>query len=82
MTLVLLLATSILVVIPGEVDATVPGGIGRIAFTDDTFDMNGDIFVRDFAGSTPIRLTNHVGGGRPMARGLPLLDSLLGPTYG
>ncbi len=61
MTLVLLLATSILVVIPGEVDATVPGGIGRIAFTSDTFDMNGDIFVRDFAGSTPIRLTNHVG---------------------
>jgi Tol biopolymer transport system component len=61
MTLVLLLATSILVVVPGELDATVPGAIGRITFTSDSFDLNGDIFVRDFAGSTPIRLTNHVG---------------------
>jgi len=61
MALVLLLATSILVVVPGEVDATVPGGIGRITFTSDTFDMYGDIYIRDFAGSAPIRLTTHAG---------------------
>ena len=57
MALVLLLATSILVVIPGEADATVPGGIGRIVFLSDADDPNGDIYVRDFAGSSPIRLT-------------------------
>jgi Tol biopolymer transport system component len=55
--LVLLLATSILVVVPGEVDATVPGAIGRIVYVSDAADPQGDIYVRDFAGGTPVRLT-------------------------
>jgi Tol biopolymer transport system component len=59
MALVLLLATSILVVIPGEVDAIVPGGIGRIAFVSDVDEIQGEIYVRDFAGSSPVRLTNN-----------------------
>ena len=59
MALVLLLATSILVVIPGEAGATVPGGIGRIAFTSDADEVTGEIYVRDFASSSPIRLTTN-----------------------
>jgi Tol biopolymer transport system component len=59
MTLILLLATSILVVIPGEADATVPGGIGRIAFVSDADEVTGEIYVRDFFGSSPIRLTTN-----------------------
>jgi dipeptidyl aminopeptidase/acylaminoacyl peptidase len=59
MTLVLLLATSILVVIPGEVDATPPGAIGRIAFTSSADEVTGEIYVRDFDGSSPVRLTNN-----------------------
>ncbi len=59
MALVLLLATSVLVVVPGESDATVPGEIGRIAFVSDVDHVSGEIYVRDFAGSTPIRLTNN-----------------------
>jgi Tol biopolymer transport system component len=55
--LVLLLATSVLVVVPGEVDATVPGAIGRIVYVSDAEDPHGDIYVRDFAGGTPVRLT-------------------------
>jgi dipeptidyl aminopeptidase/acylaminoacyl peptidase len=57
MALVLLLASSILVVVPGEVDATVPGAIGRIAYVSEAIDPLGDIYVRDFSGGTPIRLT-------------------------
>ncbi|MDX2343049.1 MAG: hypothetical protein QNL12_04635, partial [Acidimicrobiia bacterium] len=57
--LVLLLATSVLVVVPGEVDATVPGAIGRIAFVSNADQSSGEIYLRDFAGSTPIRLTNN-----------------------
>ncbi|MEA2003303.1 MAG: DPP IV N-terminal domain-containing protein, partial [Actinomycetota bacterium] len=59
MTLVLLLATSILVVIPGEVDATPPGEIGRIAFISTRDEIAGEIYVRDFAGSQAIRLTTN-----------------------
>ena len=55
--LVLLLASTVVVVVPGEADATVPGGIGRIVFVSDAHDPMGDIYVRDFAGSSPIRLT-------------------------
>lgn len=57
MTLVLLLATSILVVVPGEGDATVPGAIGRIVFSSDADHMESELYVRDFAGSSPIRIT-------------------------
>ncbi len=56
--LVLLLATSTLVVVPGEGDATVPGAVGRIAYVSEAMDPNGDIYVRDFAGGTPVRLTS------------------------
>ncbi len=59
MTLVLVLATSILAVIPGEVEATPPGAIGRIAFTSSADEVTGEIYVRDFDGSSPIRLTNN-----------------------
>jgi Tol biopolymer transport system component len=55
--LVLLLATSILVVIPGEGDATVPGGIGRIVFSSDADELESELYVRDFAGSSPTRIT-------------------------
>ncbi len=54
LALVLLLTSAVLVVVPGEVDATVPGAIGRIVFVS-----GAEIYVRDFAGSTPIRLTNN-----------------------
>lgn len=65
--LVGLLASSIVAVIPGEVTATVPGAIGRIAFTSDADQANGEIYVRDFAGSSPIRLTaNSYGEYAPM----------------
>lgn len=57
MTLVLLLASWILVVVPGEVDATVPGAIGRIAYVSEAEDPLGDIYIRDFSGGTPVRLT-------------------------
>ncbi len=59
MLLVGVLASSILVVIPGNGSATVPGAIGRIAFTSDADDAAGEIYVRDFTGSTPVRLTNN-----------------------
>ncbi len=59
MVLVFLLAGSILVVVPGEGDATVPGAIGRIAFVSDMDHGSGEIYVRDFAGSTPTRLTTN-----------------------
>jgi VCBS repeat-containing protein len=59
MLLVGLLLSSLLVVVPGEVSATVPGAIGRIAFTSDADDAAGEIYVRDFTGSTPVRLTNN-----------------------
>lgn len=57
MALVLVLATSILVVIPGGAAASVPGGIDRIVFVSDADEPWGEIYVRDFAGSSPIRLT-------------------------
>ncbi len=57
--LVLLLASSVLVVVPGEVDATVPGDIGRIVFVSNRDHAYGEIYVRDFAGSTATRLTNN-----------------------
>lgn len=59
MTLVLMFTTSIVVVIPGEVAATVPGEIGRIVFVSDSEHVSGEIYVRDFAGSSPARLTNN-----------------------
>lgn len=57
LALVVVLATSVVVVIPGEAAATTPGGIGRIVFVSDGDDPQGDIYVRDFGGSSPIRLT-------------------------
>ncbi len=59
MTLIFAMATSILAVMPGEGEATVPGGIDRIAFVSNSDHISGEIYVRDFAGSTPIRLTNN-----------------------
>lgn len=58
MALVLLLASSTLVVVPSEVGATVPGAIGRIVFVSDA-DSGSEIYVRDFADSSPVRLTNN-----------------------
>lgn len=57
--LVLLLTSSALVVVPGEGDAVVPGAIGRIAFVSDVDHVSGEIYVRDFAGSSPTRLTTN-----------------------
>lgn len=62
MLLVGLLLSSLLVVVPGEVSATVPGAIGRITFTSDADQANGEIYVRDFAGSSPTRLTTNTYG--------------------
>ncbi len=44
--------------VPRTADATVPGAIGRIAFVSTMEDLNGEIYVRDFAGGGPVRLTN------------------------
>jgi Tol biopolymer transport system component len=55
-----LLAASILVVIPGEVSAIVPGATGRIAFISNADGGNWDIYVRDFASSSPTRLTFNI----------------------
>ncbi len=56
LALVLLLATAVMVVIPGEASAVVPGDIGRIVFVSDAVDSQGDIYVRDFSGSNPTPL--------------------------
>jgi len=53
LALVLLLASSILVVVPGEATAVVPGGIGRIVFVSTADHVSGEIYVRDFAGASP-----------------------------
>jgi Tol biopolymer transport system component len=60
MALIVLLATPILGAISGEAAGTVPGGIDRIVFVSDADDPLGDIYVRDFAGSNPIRLTTSI----------------------
>jgi Tol biopolymer transport system component len=57
LALILVLTTATLVAIPGDADATVPGAIGRIVYLSVAEDPLGDIYVRDFAGGTPIRLT-------------------------
>ncbi len=57
--LVALLTCSVLGVIPGEVDATVPGAIGRIVFRSDIDHAKGEVYVRDFAGGSPTRLTDN-----------------------
>ncbi|MDJ0953768.1 MAG: Ig-like domain-containing protein [Acidimicrobiia bacterium] len=57
--LVALLAYSVLGVVPGEVEATVPGAIGRIVFRSDMDHPKGEIYIRDFAGGSPTRLTNN-----------------------
>jgi len=59
LALVLLLAGWILVVVPGEGDAVVPGDIGRIAFLSNADEPTAEIYIRDFAGSSPIRLTTN-----------------------
>ncbi len=59
LALVLLLVGSALIVIPGEGEANVPGDIGRIAFLSTRDHAFGEIYVRDFSGSTPTRLTNN-----------------------
>jgi Tol biopolymer transport system component len=53
------MASSILTVIPGEGTATVPGAIGRFAFSSDADHAEEEIYVRDFVGSSPTRLTNN-----------------------
>jgi Tol biopolymer transport system component len=50
---------SLLVVIPGDSAAVVPGGIGRIAFLSNADHPSEEIYVRDFAGSTPLRITSN-----------------------
>ncbi len=45
--------------VPDEAGATVPGDIGRIVFVSDADDSAGEIYVRDFFGNSPIRLTNN-----------------------
>ncbi len=57
MALVLLLASSLVAVVPGEGDAVVPGAVGRFVYVSDATDVFGDIYVRGFAGGTPIQLT-------------------------
>ncbi|MDJ0925266.1 MAG: Ig-like domain-containing protein [Acidimicrobiia bacterium] len=57
--LVLLLAATGLAVVPGEAASTVPGGVGRIIFLGDHEEANGEIYIRDFAGSQPTRLTTN-----------------------
>lgn len=53
-----LLAASILVVVPGEVAAIVPGGVDQIAFSaTPTSSFNYDIYVRDFDGNSPTPVT-------------------------
>ena len=47
------------VTVPRSADATVPGAIGRIAFTSDMDEGYGEIYVRDFASGSPVRLTNN-----------------------
>ncbi|RLE22645.1 MAG: hypothetical protein DRJ50_07330 [Actinobacteria bacterium] len=42
-----------------DLDAVVPGGIGRIAFYSTMHSTPGEIYVRDFFGGTPIRLTHN-----------------------
>ena len=59
LTLVLLLATSMLVVVPGEGSATLPGRIDRILFASTADSAAWEIYSRDFAGTSPHRLTNN-----------------------
>ncbi|MEA2022750.1 MAG: Ig-like domain-containing protein [Actinomycetota bacterium] len=53
-----LLSVSAVIVGPDPSDAVVPGGIGRIVFVSNMDETNGEIYVRDFSGGTPLRLTN------------------------
>ena len=46
-------------VVPGGADATVPGGVGLIAFWSDQDNIQGEIYVRDFGGGPWTRLTNN-----------------------
>ncbi len=59
LVLVLLLAGSLLGVIPGKGDATLPGAIDRILFSSNADHAAWEIYSRDFGGSSPHRLTNN-----------------------
>ncbi len=54
---VLLFAGSLLALAPGVGEATVPGAIGHIVYVSTADNGNGEIYVRDYAGSSPVRLT-------------------------
>ena len=56
---VVLMASLVLVAIPGAGTAVVPGAIDRIAFVSDADEATGEIYVRDFDGNNPIRLTTN-----------------------
>jgi Tol biopolymer transport system component len=43
----------------GPADAAYPGALGKIAFGADWEHPNGEIYVRDFSGGTPVRLTTN-----------------------
>lgn len=58
-TLALMMAATALAMIPVEATATVPGEIGRIVFSSDADHISSEIYVRDFASSSPIRLTTN-----------------------
>ena len=57
MVLVLLTAATALVVIPGRVEAIVPGGVDEIAFASSSSGSY-DINTRDFDGSSPLPITS------------------------
>ncbi|MEA2024767.1 MAG: Ig-like domain-containing protein, partial [Actinomycetota bacterium] len=57
--LAMLLAFSAMIAGPEPSTAVVPGGIGRIAFSSTMDHIAGEIYVRDFSGGTPVRLTNN-----------------------
>ncbi|MCP4309375.1 MAG: hypothetical protein GY788_31780 [bacterium] len=57
--LVLLATSAVLVVVPGEVDAVIPGAIDEIAFSSDADHSADEIYTRAFDGASPVRLTNN-----------------------
>ncbi len=59
LTLVLLLTSAVLVVVPGEVDAITPGGIDEIIFSSNADHSADELYTRAFDGTSPLRLTNN-----------------------
>ncbi len=54
-----MVAATMLAVTGPRGDATVPGGIGKIAFVSDRDDPNEEIYVREFGGAAATRLTTN-----------------------